>query len=61
MSARPVVTIGLLALGLRPHLRQAIASVIQQIFTDWKAIVSDDMNSDQAREEVASFQDPRLA
>jgi glycosyltransferase involved in cell wall biosynthesis len=42
------------------YLREAIASVLAQTFTDFELIVSDNASTDDTEEVVASFGDPRI-
>jgi glycosyltransferase involved in cell wall biosynthesis len=42
------------------HLPKAIESVLAQSFTDWELIIVDDGSTDNTRELVASYNDPRI-
>jgi glycosyltransferase involved in cell wall biosynthesis len=42
------------------HLPKAIESVLAQSFTDWELIIVDDGSTDNTREIVASYNDPRI-
>lgn len=41
-------------------LREAIASVLQQTFSDWELIVWDDRSTDDSAKVVGAFKDPRI-
>jgi glycosyltransferase involved in cell wall biosynthesis len=42
------------------YLRQAIDSIISQTFQDYELIIVDDCSTDNTREVVSSYQDPRI-
>ena len=42
------------------HLPKAIESVLAQSFTDWELIIVDDGSTDNTRELVASYNEPRI-
>ena len=55
------VTVGIPTFNRAGLLHQAIESVLKQTYCDFRLIVSDNASTDQTREAVASFADPRLS
>jgi glycosyltransferase involved in cell wall biosynthesis len=43
-----------------PYVRETIASVLAQSFTDWEMLISDDASTDNTVEVLKQFQDPRI-
>lgn len=59
--APPVVTVAMPVYNAGNHLRLAIASIVQQTFTDWELLVMDDGSSDGALNLLAQeLDDPRI-
>ena len=59
--APPLVTVAMPVYNAGNHLRLAIASIVQQTFTDWELLVMDDGSSDGALNLLAQeLDDPRI-
>lgn len=56
----PIVSVILPTYGRLPLLREAVASVIGQTFSDWELIVVDDGSTDDTREYLEAIDDPRV-
>ena len=56
----PKVTVCIPTFNRAGYLREAIQSVLNQTFTDFELLVSDNASSDNSAEVVASFTDPRV-
>ncbi len=56
----PKVSVVIPAYNHGQFLGEAIQSVLDQTFQDWELIVVDDGSTDNTREVVASFKDPRI-
>jgi glycosyltransferase involved in cell wall biosynthesis len=59
-AQRPAVSIVLPTYDRLEYLKEAVASVRAQTFTDWELIVVDDGSSDATRSWLASVNDPRI-
>lgn len=60
MSKNPLVTIGMPMYNSEKFITQAIISTLQQTFTDFELIITDDGSTDRSIELVKSFEDPRI-
>lgn len=60
MTAPPRVTVGIPTFNRAAWLRESLASVLAQTFTDFKVIVSDNASEDDTAAVVRSFDDPRI-
>jgi glycosyltransferase involved in cell wall biosynthesis len=54
------ITVGIPTFNRADLLREAIASVLEQTYTDFRLIVSDNASTDETAKVVATFADPRL-
>jgi glycosyltransferase involved in cell wall biosynthesis len=54
------LTIGIPVYNARTHLESAIRSVLEQSFSDFELIISDDGSTDDSLDIIYSFQDPRI-
>ena len=59
-KAVPRVTVVMAVYNAAPFLREAIASVLTQTYSDFELIVVDDSSSDDSLSIVQSFGDPRM-
>lgn len=59
MSA-PKVTVLMTVCNAEKYLRQAIESVLNQTFTDFELLITDDASTDSSPEIIRSYQDPRI-
>jgi len=59
-SSSPKVTVFIPTYNYGHFLGEAIQSVLDQTFQDWELIVVDDGSTDNTREVVAAFRDPRI-
>jgi len=59
-ESKPTVTIIIPTYNRAHLLGRAIRSVLTQTFHDWELIVVDDASTDNTKEVVNSFQDPRI-
>jgi glycosyltransferase involved in cell wall biosynthesis len=59
--AVPSVTFVLPVFNGAPFLPSALASILAQTRTDWRAVVIDDASSDNSREIMHSYRDARIA
>jgi teichuronic acid biosynthesis glycosyltransferase TuaG len=60
MKTRPVVSVVIPTYNRVADLRRALASLRQQTFEDWQAIIVDNHSQDGTREAVEALNDPRL-
>ena len=60
MSARPAITVLMPAYNCASYVGEAIQSIQGQTFTDFEFLIIDDGSSDDTREVIRSFQDPRI-
>jgi len=56
----PAVTVAMPVHNAGHHLRAAVASVVQQTFTDWELLLLDDGSEDAALDSLADLADPRI-
>lgn len=59
-DARPLVTVAIATKNRSDYLRETLQSVLAQTVHDFEAIIVDDGGTDDARQVVESFGDPRL-
>lgn len=59
-QAAPKVSVILSSYNHAKYIAQAIQSVLNQTFTDFELLIFDDGSSDNSREIIKSFQDPRI-
>jgi glycosyltransferase involved in cell wall biosynthesis len=60
-SARqPLLSIAMPVFNSRGTIAQAIASILNQSFTDWELLIIDDGSTDDTFEIARSFRDPRI-
>lgn len=59
-DSNPLVSIGLPIYNCEKFVAQAIASVINQTYTNWELIVTDDGSTDKSIEIIETFQDNRI-
>lgn len=60
LAPQPLVSILMLTYNRASYLKEAIASVIAQTYTDWELIVIDDGSTDSTLNTVAEFDDSRI-
>lgn len=60
LNASPTVSILVACYNAAPYLRAAIDSVLAQTWDDFEIIVVDDGSTDQSREVLSGFTDPRI-
>ena len=60
MSRDPHVTVLMAVYNGMPYLRQSMASILKQSFTDFECLVIDDASTDGTAACVRSFSDPRV-
>jgi len=57
---RPLVTIAMPAYNHGRFVAHAIESVLSQTMTDWELIIVDDASTDNTREVISRYSDPRI-
>ena len=57
---RTAVTVGIPTFDRAASLRETLASVLSQSYTDFRVVVSDNASEDETRDVVASCADPRI-
>ena len=60
MSNSPLVSIVIPTYNHAPMLQRALATVIEQTYQNWNAIVVNNFSTDKTLEVVAKFNDPRI-
>jgi len=60
MAKAPVISIGMPVFNAAGSLRAAVASILQQDFTDWELLLIDDGSSDDTLQLARSFEDERI-
>ena len=60
MSNQPLVSVVIPTYNRAHLLKDAIQSVLVQTFTDFEIIIVDDGSTDDTRELINSFDDPRI-
>lgn len=60
MKPAPVITVGMPVFNGGQYLRRAVASIVQQSFTDWELLIIDDGSTDDSLETMCEFQDIRI-
>lgn len=56
----PILTVLMTVHNGEPYLKQAMASVLNQTYKDFKFLILDNASTDNSREIIYAFQDPRL-
>lgn len=56
----PTVSVLMCAYNHQAYVKEAVASVVEQSFTDWELIIVDDGSDDGTPEEILKIQDPRI-
>jgi len=56
----PLVSVILAAYNAEGYLREAVASILTQTFTDFEFIIIDDGSTDRTKSIIESFNDPRI-
>ena len=59
-SNKPVLSVVLPAFNAEKYVAEAIASILNQSFTDFELIIADDGSSDATRAVIDSFDDSRI-
>lgn len=59
-NQNPLVSIGLPVYNCEKFVAQTITSIINQSYTNWELIVTDDGSTDKSMEIIESFQDNRI-
>jgi len=60
MSAAPTVSVMIPCFNAERSLRWAVASMLEQTFTDWECLIVDDGSTDGTWELLQRFNDPRI-
>lgn len=60
MAAHPLVSISMPAFNAAKYIASSIQSVLDQTYQNFELIIYDDGSSDQTREIIQSFSDPRI-
>ena len=60
MNSSPLVSIVIPTYNHAPMLQRALATVIEQTYQNWNAIVVNNYSTDNTLEVVAQFNDPRI-
>jgi glycosyltransferase involved in cell wall biosynthesis len=60
MSAAPTVSVMIPCFNAEHSLRWAVASMLEQSFTDWECLIIDDGSTDGTWELLQRFNDPRI-
>lgn len=60
MSASPAVSVMIPCYNAERSLRWAVASMLEQTFTDWECVIVDDGSTDGTWELLQRFDDPRI-
>ncbi|MBU3627578.1 glycosyltransferase family 2 protein [Polynucleobacter sp. AP-Reno-20A-A9] len=60
MAAHPLVSISMPAFNAARYIASSIQSVLDQTYQNFELIIYDDGSSDQTREIIQSFSDPRI-
>jgi glycosyltransferase involved in cell wall biosynthesis len=60
MNNSPIVSIVIPTYNHAPMLQRALATVVEQTYQNWNAIVVNNFSSDNTLEVVAAFNDPRI-
>lgn len=60
MSASPLVSVNMPAFNAGKYIAEAIQSVIDQTYQNWELIIINDFSTDNTKEEIAKFNDPRI-
>jgi glycosyltransferase involved in cell wall biosynthesis len=60
MSNSPIVSIVIPTYNHAPMLQRALATVVEQTYQNWNAIVVNNFSTDNTLEVVAAFNDPRI-
>lgn len=56
----PLVTVAMPVYNAGNYLRLAVLSIIQQTFTNWEFLILDDGSTDNAFQQIADINDPRI-
>jgi len=60
MGRDPAVTVLMSVYNGEPYLREAVESVLGQVFSDFEFLIIDDASTDRTVEIVESYRDPRI-
>lgn len=60
MTVQPIITVLMPAYNAGPYLREAIDSVLQQTYRNFEFLIINDGSTDDTREILASYTDPRI-
>ena len=58
--ARPKITVLMSVYNAEKYLREAIDSILAQTFADFEFVIYDDCSTDQSREIIQGYSDPRI-
>ena len=56
----PAVSVLMCAYNHQAYVKEAVASVVAQSFSDWEMIIVDDGSTDGTAEEILKIKDPRI-
>ena len=56
----PLVTVAMPVFNAGNYLRLAVLSIVRQTFTDWELLIIDDGSTDDALQNIADIDDPRI-
>ncbi|BEQ15690.1 glycosyltransferase family 2 protein [Desulfoferula mesophila] len=60
MNSNPAITVLMPAYNCGPYVGEAIESILGQTFRDFELLIINDGSTDDTREVILSFQDPRI-
>ena len=58
--AKPTVTVLMTVRNGEPYLREAVASILNQTYRDFRFLILDNASTDSSRDTIKSFADPRI-
>lgn len=59
-NGSPLVTVAIPVYNAGKHLRLAVLSIVRQTFADWELLIIDDGSTDNALQNIADIDDPRI-
>lgn len=59
-EATPLVSVIMCTYNARPFIEQAVNCILNQTFSDWELVISDDCSADGTREWLQTISDPRV-
>lgn len=58
--SRPNLTVLMTVRNGEPYLREAVGSILNQTYTDFRFLILDNASTDESREIIRAFRDPRV-